>query len=177
MNEHKQECMTRAEAVAVLIDLSRNRHIDERDVTALQMATRALLKKIFGSERNWKRRHAAETIVPEGTPPEPETQAEPPKTHAATVTRWGLWCGGGIAPAHLCSTMFATREAAEAHPREMAEYYDGKATAARTAGDEAAANAAEVWAEDWRKAVAHPFPIAVPPCTISNNETTTTEEK
>ena len=59
MNEH--EHMSKREAVARLLDLSRNRHIDEQDVTALQTAIRSLLKRIFDQERNWKRRHAAET--------------------------------------------------------------------------------------------------------------------
>ena len=69
MNEHEHEHMSKRAAVARLLGLSCSRHINERDVTAIQVATRALIKRIFDRERNWKRRHAAEATAPEETPP------------------------------------------------------------------------------------------------------------
>ena len=64
--------MSKREAVFRLLEISKNRDLDLDDVIAIQTAVRSLCKRIFDSERHFKRRRAA-----------PESLANPP-TEGAT---------------------------------------------------------------------------------------------
>ena len=51
--------MSKREAVFRLLEISKNRDLDVEDVIAIQTAVRSLCKRIFDSERHFKRRRAA----------------------------------------------------------------------------------------------------------------------
>ena len=56
----KAECMSKMEAVGILLKLAYKRTTTRDEVLAIQVACRSTLKRFFDRERNWKRRHEAE---------------------------------------------------------------------------------------------------------------------
>lgn len=61
--------MGRATALGILARIAYRPDLTVEEVTALQMAARAVAKRHFEHERNWKRRHAA-LSAGAGAPPE-----------------------------------------------------------------------------------------------------------
>ena len=55
-NMGRHRWMSKREAVFRLLEISKNRDLDLDDVIAIQTAVRSLCKRIFDSERNFKRR-------------------------------------------------------------------------------------------------------------------------
>ena len=59
----KAECMSKMEAIGILLKLAYKRTTTRDEVLAIQVACRSTLKRFFDRERNWKRRHEAETAA------------------------------------------------------------------------------------------------------------------
>jgi len=63
--------MSKREAVGRLLEISKGRDLGVDDVIAIQMAVRSLCKRLFDSERHYKRRRAAaEALLPVEPPKE-----------------------------------------------------------------------------------------------------------
>ena len=59
----KAECMSKMEAVGILLKLANKRTTTRDEVIAIQVACKSTLKRFFDRERNWKRKHEAEIAV------------------------------------------------------------------------------------------------------------------
>lgn len=55
--------MSKAEAIGIIANLATRRDLTVEDVTALQVALRALAKRLFDHERCLKRKHAAQVAA------------------------------------------------------------------------------------------------------------------
>lgn len=75
--------MGRAKALGILAHMAERPDAPLDEVIALQMAFRALAKRMFDRERNFKRRHAAEANAA-GTSDEGEEIAVPEEGRAVT---------------------------------------------------------------------------------------------
>ena len=61
--QDREEHMSKMEAVGILLKLANKRTTTRDEVVAIQVACRSTLKRFFDRERNWKRRHEAETAA------------------------------------------------------------------------------------------------------------------
>lgn len=61
--QDREEHMSKMEAVGILLKLANKRTTTCDEVVAIQVACRSTLKRFFDRERNWKRRHEAETAA------------------------------------------------------------------------------------------------------------------
>ena len=61
--QDREEHMSKMEAVGILLKLANKRTTTRDEVVAIQVACRSTPKRFFDRERNWKRRHEAETAA------------------------------------------------------------------------------------------------------------------
>jgi hypothetical protein len=61
--QDREEHMSKMEAVGIMLKLANKRTTTRDEVIAIQVVCRSTLKRFFDRERNWKRRHDAETAA------------------------------------------------------------------------------------------------------------------